>query len=69
MVEQKKIGWEVVKALIAHNRKSKPDFREITISAEKRGTPPSYNVHGITAEEEKVDPLVDNYENPNLNPR
>jgi HD-GYP domain-containing protein (c-di-GMP phosphodiesterase class II) len=69
MVEQKKIGWEVVKALIAHNRKSKPDFREITISAEKRGTPPSYNVHGITAEEEKVDPLVGNYENPNLNPR
>jgi HD-GYP domain-containing protein (c-di-GMP phosphodiesterase class II) len=51
MVEQKKIGWDVVKALIAHNRKSKPRYAEITISAEKRGTPPSYNVYGIIAEE------------------
>ena len=56
MAEQKKIGWEVVKALIAHNRKSKPHYGEITISAEKRGTPPSYNVYGIIAEEEEIDP-------------
>ena len=56
MAEQKKIGWDVVKALIAHNRKSKPHYGEITISAEKRGTPPSYNVYGIIAEEEEIDP-------------
>ncbi|MFH1626173.1 MAG: HD domain-containing phosphohydrolase, partial [Pseudomonadota bacterium] len=55
MAEQNKIRWDVVKALIAHNRKSKPHYREITISAEKRGTPPSYNVYGIIAEEEKTD--------------
>jgi HD-GYP domain-containing protein (c-di-GMP phosphodiesterase class II) len=51
MAEQNKIGWDVVKVLIAHNRKSNPPYREITISAEKRGTPPSYNVYGIIVEE------------------
>jgi HD-GYP domain-containing protein (c-di-GMP phosphodiesterase class II) len=55
MAEQGKLGWDAVKALIAHNRKSKPHFREITISAEKRGAPPSYNVYGIIAEGEKTD--------------
>jgi HD-GYP domain-containing protein (c-di-GMP phosphodiesterase class II) len=47
MAEQNKIGWDVVKALIGHCRKSNPRYREVTISAEKRGTPPSYNVYGI----------------------
>jgi HD-GYP domain-containing protein (c-di-GMP phosphodiesterase class II) len=56
MAEQNKIGWDVVKALIAHNRKSKPHYREIRISAEKRGTPPSHNVYGIIAEGEGTDP-------------
>jgi HD-GYP domain-containing protein (c-di-GMP phosphodiesterase class II) len=51
MAEQKKIGLDVVKALIANNRKSRPHYGEIAISAEKRGTPPSYNFHGIIAEE------------------
>jgi hypothetical protein len=51
MAEQNKIGWDVVRALIAHNRKSHPPYTEITISAEKRGTPPSYNAYGIIAEE------------------
>ena len=51
MAKQNKIGWDVVKALIAHNRKSKPCFREVTLSAEKRGTPPSYNAYGIIADE------------------
>jgi hypothetical protein len=55
MAEQKKIGWDVVRALIAHNRRSKPDYREITISAERRGTPPAYNVHGVVVDEEKRD--------------
>ena len=51
MAKQNKIGWDVVKALTAHNRKSNPHYREITISAEKRGTSPSYNVYGMIAEE------------------
>jgi len=55
MAEQNKIRWDVLKVLIAHNRKSKPHYKEVKISAEKRGTPPSYNVHGIIAEEEKTD--------------
>jgi len=51
MAKQNKVGWDVVKALIAHHRKSNPPYKEITISAEKRGTPPSYNVYGIIAED------------------
>ncbi len=51
MAKQNKVGWDVVKALIAHSRKSRPPYKEMTISAEKRGTPPSYNVYGIIAEE------------------
>jgi len=51
MAKQDKIGWDIVKALIARNRKSNPHYKEITISAEKRGSPPSYNVYGIMAEE------------------
>jgi HD-GYP domain-containing protein (c-di-GMP phosphodiesterase class II) len=51
MAKQNKIGWDVVKALIAHNRKSNPLYTEITVSAEKRGTPPSYNVYGVIAED------------------
>jgi HD-GYP domain-containing protein (c-di-GMP phosphodiesterase class II) len=55
MAIQGKLGWDAVKALIAHNRSSKPHFREITISDEKRGTPPLYNVYGITTAGEKTD--------------
>ncbi len=56
MAEQNKIGWDLVKTLIAHNRKSKFHYKEIKISAEKRGTPPADNVYGMIAEEEKKDP-------------
>jgi HD-GYP domain-containing protein (c-di-GMP phosphodiesterase class II) len=51
MAKQNKIGWHVVNALIAHNRKSNPHYTEVTISAERRGTSPSYNVYGMIAEE------------------
>jgi len=51
MAEQNKIGWDVVKALIARNRKSRPDSVEIKISNEKRGALPSYNAYGIIADE------------------
>ena len=54
MAEQNKIGWDVVKILIAHNRKSKPHYREMKISAEKRATPPLYNVYGIISEDDKT---------------
>jgi len=58
MAKQNKIGWNVVKALIARNRKSNPYYKEITISAEKRGSPPSYNVYGMIAEEPNSDDRV-----------
>ncbi|HUL31280.1 MAG TPA: HD domain-containing phosphohydrolase, partial [Thermodesulfobacteriota bacterium] len=51
MARQNKVGWNVVKALVAHNRKSNPHYREITISAERRGTSPPNNVYGMIAEE------------------
>jgi HD-GYP domain-containing protein (c-di-GMP phosphodiesterase class II) len=55
MAEQKKIGWDAVKVLIAHNRKSKVHYKEIKISAEKRCTPPPDNVYGLIAEKKKTD--------------
>jgi DNA-binding NarL/FixJ family response regulator len=55
MAEQNKIGWDVVRALIAHHRGLKGQFSEITISTEKRGVPPLNNVYGILAEGEKID--------------
>ena len=51
MAKQKKIGWDVVKGLVSHNRKSHPPYRELTLSPEKRGIPPSNNVYGVVAEE------------------
>ena len=51
MAEKNEIGWEVVKALIAHNRKNKPPYSEVKVSVEKRGTPPRGNVYGVTTED------------------
>jgi len=53
MAKQNKLGWDVVKALIAHNRKSRPHYKELTIGTEKRGKPPSRNAYGIIAEEDE----------------
>jgi HD-GYP domain-containing protein (c-di-GMP phosphodiesterase class II) len=50
MANMNKIGWEVVKSLVAHNRKGKPKPGEVIISREKRGTPPSLNFHGVVEE-------------------
>jgi HD-GYP domain-containing protein (c-di-GMP phosphodiesterase class II) len=52
MAERNEIGWDVVKAFVAHNRKDKPHYSEGTVSTEKRGTPPPDNVHGIIVEDE-----------------
>ncbi len=50
MAENNVIGWEAVKALVAHNRKDNPRHDECKVSSEKRGAPPPGNVYGITAE-------------------
>lgn len=47
MANRGKIGWEVVKALVAHNRKSRPRAEECAVSVEKRGKPPEGNLYGI----------------------
>jgi len=53
MAERNEVNWEVVKALVAHNRKSKPHYSDCSVSHEKRGAPPSGSVYGVTADEEK----------------
>jgi len=50
MAQKGEIGWRVVKALVAHNRTSKPGCHEAEVSVEKRGTPPPDNCYGILAE-------------------
>jgi HD-GYP domain-containing protein (c-di-GMP phosphodiesterase class II) len=45
------ISQTVVQVLIALNRRSKPHYRDCVISSERRGTPPSQNVYGITEED------------------
>ncbi len=50
MAEMNKIGWEVVKSLVAHNRKAKPRHSEVVVSSEKRGSAPSLNFYGVFEE-------------------
>jgi len=49
MAERKEVSWEVVQALVAHNRKRKPHFTECRVSLDKRGVTPPNNVYGIFA--------------------
>lgn len=51
MAENGEVGWRVVKSLIAHNRRSKPSFRQTVASAEKRGTEPLNNMYGKLSDE------------------
>jgi len=51
--EKNKLNWDVVKALVAHNRREKPPFDQCDVSREKRGKPPKGNVHGIIAEDKE----------------
>jgi HD-GYP domain-containing protein (c-di-GMP phosphodiesterase class II) len=53
MAERGQIGWPVVQALVARNRRRKAGFEETNVSGEKRGTPPSENLHGIVVDEEE----------------
>jgi len=50
MAERKEVSWEVVQALVAHNRKRKPHFTECSVSLDKRGIVPPDNVYGIMAD-------------------
>jgi HD-GYP domain-containing protein (c-di-GMP phosphodiesterase class II) len=52
MAKQGKLSWEVVKTLVSHNRKDRPNFRECEVSTEKRGTPPADNLYGVIVDKE-----------------
>ncbi|MEF9437522.1 MAG: hypothetical protein L0922_01770 [Candidatus Mariimomonas ferrooxydans] len=52
MAERKEVGWEAVRAIVAHSRRDKPHYNECKVSSEKRGTPPPGNVHGRIAKED-----------------
>ncbi len=45
----------IVKALVSHNRKDRPDPRECKVSAERRGKPPDHNLYGILLDDESPD--------------
>jgi HD-GYP domain-containing protein (c-di-GMP phosphodiesterase class II) len=55
MAEQGKIRWEIVSALVAHNRKHRPPLLECKVSREKRGTPPEGNCYGTLLDEDPPD--------------
>lgn len=50
LAEEGKVGWYVVKALVAHNRRVSFDPAKVWVSPEKRGTPPHGNNYGLLAE-------------------
>jgi HD-GYP domain-containing protein (c-di-GMP phosphodiesterase class II) len=52
LARQGKLSWDVVQALVACNRQSKPHYHECTVSTEKRGNPPADNRYGMTAPED-----------------
>jgi len=47
MAEKNEVSWDIVQALVAHNRQRKTHFTECNVSMEKRGIPPPNNVYGI----------------------
>ncbi|PJC75221.1 MAG: hypothetical protein CO013_02540 [Syntrophobacterales bacterium CG_4_8_14_3_um_filter_58_8] len=49
MAERNEVSWEVVQALVAHNRKGNPRFTECSVSLDKRGVTPPNNLYGIFA--------------------
>ncbi len=52
LAEENEINWDVVQALVAHNRSLKNHYTEVKVSAEKRGSPPPGNIYRVIAEEE-----------------
>ncbi len=55
LAEMKKIGWKALRSLVALNRKAKPEPRQVTVSIEKRGSPPEHNNYGVFANGENGD--------------
>lgn len=51
MAEWGMIDWDVVKVLVACNRKEATDFRTCALSREHRGVPPADNRYGTIADE------------------
>ncbi len=47
MAEQGKISWEIVRLLVALNRKERPPPEECEVSLERRGKPPEGNRYGV----------------------
>lgn len=52
MADVGKLSWELIQALVSHNRKDKAHFGECTVSTEKRGAPPADNLYGVIRDEE-----------------
>ncbi len=50
MAERDEVRWEVVQALVAHNRKGNQHFTECIISVDKRGIIPPNNAYGTLAD-------------------
>lgn len=50
MAEMKQIGWKPVRSLVALNRKTRTTAREVSVSIDKRGTPPLHNFYGVLAD-------------------
>ncbi len=52
MAEQGKVSWEVVRLLVALNRKDKPPPEQCEVSLETRGKPPEGNRYGVILDDE-----------------
>ncbi|MDA8122803.1 MAG: HD domain-containing protein [Deltaproteobacteria bacterium] len=52
MADRGSMDLGIVKALVSHNRKDRPDPRECKVSDERRGTPPDHNLYGLLLEDE-----------------
>jgi HD-GYP domain-containing protein (c-di-GMP phosphodiesterase class II) len=51
MAERDEVSWEVVQALVGHNRKGKPHFSQCVVSLDRRGVVPPDNLYGVFAGE------------------
>ena len=47
MAERNEVSWDVVQALVGHNRKGKPRFTDCVVSLDKRGVVPPGNLYGV----------------------
>jgi HD-GYP domain-containing protein (c-di-GMP phosphodiesterase class II) len=56
MAEDGRIGWDVLKALLAHNRRVRFNAEEIRVSSERRGLAPAGNMYGETADADRDEP-------------